>query len=426
MGSMIQQLPKPMIPLAGKPILEYQIELAKRFGYKDIIILTGYLAHQIEDYFKDGADWQVNIRYQRESSPLGTAGAIKNIADWLKDDFLVFYGDIVMDVDLTALTAFHTKNKPLGSLLVHPNNHPYDSDLLEIDQQNRITAFYAKPHDHNRYYRNLVNAALYVLSPEILRYIPEGRFADLGRDIFPKVVQSGELLLGYNTPEYITDVGTLDRLKKVTADVVSGKVARLNRQNARRAVFLDRDGVLNAEVGLVRSAEQLHLLPDAAEAVRLINESEYLTVVVSNQPVIAKGFTSFEELHRIHAKLETLLGDERAYLDSIYYCPHHPEKGFPGERPQYKIPCPCRKPAPGMILAAAAELNINLSESFVIGDRTADIQAGANAGTRTILVRTGCAGKDAKYPCRPDFEFENLTEAVDFIIDRHDQPCQGK
>lgn len=429
MGELARQLPKPMIPLAGKPVLERQIELARRFDCTDIILLTGYLGQVIQEHFRDGADWGVRIRYVREDRPLGTAGAIKDIEDRLEDDFLVFYGDIVMDVDLEALMAFHAEKKllgTLGTLVVHPNNHPDDSDLLEIDHDGRVTAFYPKPRDDpNRCYRNLAGAALYVLSSRVLGHVPKGRPCDLGRDVFPKVIESGEPLFGYNTPEYICDVGTVDRLKEVEADVRCGKVARLNRRNRRRAILLDRDGVLNVDEGRdVTSAEELELLPGVCDAIRAINESEYLAVVVSNQPAIAKGFMSERELARVHARLETLLGAEHAYLDRIYYCPHHPEKGFDGERPEYKVACECRKPAPGMLLAAAAELNIDLAGSFMIGDRPADIKAGSSAGVKTILVRTGHAGRDAGHPTRPDFVFEDLSEAVRFVLNNYGQPSQ--
>ena len=193
-------------------------------------------------------------------------------------------------------------------------------------------------------------------------------------------------------------------------------MARLNLKNARPAIFLDRDGVLNVELDHVRSAEALELLPGAIEAVRRINRSDCLAVVVSNQPGIAKGFLTEAELARIHAKLETLLGAEHAYLDRLCFCPHHPDRGFAGERLEYKVACVCRKPEPGMILAAATELNIDLARSFVIGDRTADIQAGQRAGCRTVLVRTGHGGRDGKYDCRPDFVFDDLNEAVRFLL----------
>ncbi len=416
MGELARGIPKPMIRLAGKPILEYQLELARRCGADEAILLTGYLGQVIEEHFRDEKAWGMRIRCHREDTPLGTAGALKEIEDWLDDDFLVFYGDTIMDLDLGRLWHFHQQHHPLATLVVHPNSHPQDSDLLELDAAGRVVAFHPKPRCPETCYRNLANAALYVLARPLLGQVQRGQSADLGRDVFPAVLASGGDLRGYNTCEYIVDAGTIDRLRRIEADVRSGRVSRLNRSHPRKAVFLDRDGVLNVERDHVTAAEQLHLLPGTGDAVRRINQSEYLAVVVTNQPAVAKGFLDEAELDRIHARLDTLLGAEHAYLDRIYYCPHHPEKGFAGERPQYKIACSCRKPAPGMILAAAAELNIELANSFVIGDRTADLAAGAAAGCRTVLVRTGFGGRDGKHPCTPDYVFDDLGEAVRHLI----------
>lgn len=416
MGDLTREIPKPLIPIAGKPILEHQIELVKRFGHTDIVLLTGYRGEKIRDYFGNGSQWGVSIRYQQETTPLGTGGALRAAEKMLESSFFVLYGDIIMDLDLDELAAFHVRKNSLATLVVHPNGHPYDSDLLEMDGDDRITAFHRKPHEAGRYYHNLVNAGVYVISRGLLNKIPAGTFSDLGRDIFPHVVNNRTALTGYSTAEYLVDVGTFDRLQMVTADVVSGKTARLNRKNVRRAVFLDRDGVINEERDHVTTPEKLNLIPGVVEAIKKINRSEYLAVVITNQPMIAKGFATENDLDRIHAKLETLLGAEHAYLDRIYHCPHHPEKGFAGERPELKILCDCRKPSPGMVLKAAADFNIDLKNSYMVGDQTVDIQTGINSGCRTIMVKTGYAGNDGKYSCRPDAVVDTLSDAVDSIF----------
>lgn len=420
MGPFTQNVPKPMIHVANKPILEHQIELAKRYNLNEIIILSEYKGEVIKKYFGNGKKWGVNIRHHRESVPLGTAGAVRAIENWIDNDFFVFYGDVMMDIDLDSLLSAHLNRKPIATLVVHPNDHPYDSDLVEINNDNKITAFHNKPHENGRFFRNLVNAALYVLSPKILRYIKKDIYSDFAKDVFTKVVASGESIYAYNTSEYIKDIGTVERLKEVYRDVISGKVVKLNKKNKRKAVFMDRDGVLNFEVDPLRTANELKILQGVSDAIRKINKSDYLSVVITNQPVIAKGFTAEEDLNDIHAKLETILGHEQAYLDKIYYCPHHPEKGFEGERQEYKIECNCRKPKIGMIQKAVNELNVEIEDSFLIGDTTTDIMTGINAGLKTILVRTGYAGDNGKFQCEPDFYFENLKEAVDFIIDTYD------
>ena len=163
----------------------------------------------------------------------------------------------------------------------------------------------------------------------------------------------------------------------------------MNRHNPRPCIFLDRDGVINEEVNLLDRPERLRLIDGAAEAIKLINRQGWLAVVVTNQPVIARNLCSIEELEEIHATLETMLGREGAYLNGIYYCPHHPDSGYPEERKEYKIRCDCRKPAPGLLLRAKEDLNIDMTQSVMIGDRDSDILAGRNAGcARAIKIDT--------------------------------------
>lgn len=380
------EIPKAMIPINGKPILEYQVELAKRYGFTDFLFLTGHLGDKIEEYFGNGSLWGVNIEYYQEKEPLGTAGAFAEIKDKLTSDFFVFYGDTVMDFDMKKMLDFHKAKQSEATLFLHPNDHPYDSDLVDVDNDCRVSTFYPKPHEEGKYYRNLVNAALYILSPSILRYINLGEKSDFGKNIFPTALAAGANMFGYISAEYIKDMGTPDRYEKVCNDVMSGKVARLNSKNKRPAFFLDRDGVINKEVDLLNSPEQMELISGVADAIKKINKAGYLAIVVTNQPVIARNLCSLEELQQIHNKMETLLGQEHAYLDAIYFCPHHPDKGYPEERPEYKIECSCRKPKPGMLLQAAKDWNIDLPESYMIGDRHWDVQAGEAAQVKKSIL----------------------------------------
>lgn len=383
----LKDIPKPMCPINNKPLLQYQIELAKRYGIDEIFILSGHLSQVIVNYFGDGSQFGLKIHHVVEPHPLGTAGSLKLIEDQLTDRFLVFYGDVVMDFDISSFINFDSQDtNTLGTLLVHPGNHPYDSDLVEVNSHNDIIGFLPKPHPKELLYRNLNNAAVYILSPDILRLIPEDQNLDFGKDIFPKLVSEGYRLRAYDTAEFIRDMGTPDRLKVIEKEVVSGLVTSLNKENPRKAIFLDRDGTINENMDIHPSVKNFNLLPGVAEAIRKINETHYLAVVVTNQPMIAKGFLTFQELENIHKKMETLLGNERAYLDRIYFCPHHPEKGFAGELPELKVDCDCRKPKPGMLLQAARDLNIDLTNSWMIGDNLSDIEAGRRAGCNSILL----------------------------------------
>ena len=201
-------------------------------------------------------------------------------------------------------------------------------------------------------------------------------------------------MAAYDSPEYVKDMGTPERYHSVSRDFQNGVVKAKNLSHPQKAVFLDRDGTINKYVGFLRNIDDFALLPGAAEAIKRINESGYLCIVVTNQPVIARGEVNAEELDMIHNKMETLLGEQGAYIDGLYYCPHHPHKGYAGEIPELKFDCECRKPKPGMLIRAAKDFNIDLSLSWMIGDGENDVKAGINAGCHTALIGTERFGQE--------------------------------
>ncbi len=414
-------LPKPMIPIAGKPLLEHQVELAKRHGFDDIIIFACYRADLIEQHFGDGAKWGVKIRTVVESEPLGTAGAVLAGMDVLADDFVVMYGDTMVNVDLERLVQAHIRSQADATLLLHPNNHPLDSDLVEANAEGWITAFHNRPHPSERWFQNLVNAGLYVVRKAALEPWAASRQAlDFGKDLFPAMLGRGAKLLAYNSPEYIKDIGTPERYDKICAEYAAGVVQRSALDTPQRAVFMDRDGTLIKEVNGLTSPAQLELLPGVGEAIRELNHHGWRAILVTNQPVVAKGFCTEQDVAMAHNKLETLLGREHAFLDRIYWCPHHPQKGFAGERLDLKIDCDCRKPKPGMLLRARQDFNLDLGACWLIGDTTIDLETGKNAGVKTILVATGQGGRDGKFKTVPGIMANNLLDAVRLLLARKD------
>lgn len=402
-ASVRSDVPKPMINICGKPILEHQIDNLKACGLTDIILVIGYLGDKIKEYFGDGSKFGVNIEYFVEDHPLGTAGALFKMPQ-LTEDFLLLCGDVIIDVDFNRFIAFHKEHQAWASLVAHPNGHPYDSSLLvtEIDapktvggmpeDTHRVIRWMAKE-DERTYYKNRVNAGIELISPELLKetmknFVPRHPETpdkiDLDRDVLKPNIPSGKIFT-YDTPEYIKDMGTPDRFYETEKDIESGKVHARNLKNKQKAIFLDRDGTINKMVGFVTKPEQFELIEGAAKAIKAINKSGYLAIVVTNQPVIARGDCTFEELQTIHDKMETELGKVGAFVDAIYVCPHHTDKGFVGERPEYKCICECRKPKPGLLLQAAKDFNIELSESYMIGDSHRDVEAGENAGVKKSI-----------------------------------------
>ncbi len=395
-SSVASDIPKPMIKIEGKPVLEYEIECLRDQGFKDIIITVSHLGNIIMDYFGDGSavspvtqkPFGVHIEYYFEEQPLGNAGALFQIKDKLDSDFLLLNADAMFDVDFNRFVAFHKSHGGLVTLFTHPNSHPYDSGVLIADANGAVERWLTKEDDRPKYYRNCINAGLHVLSPKLLAQEIDTPKIDLDRQLLKPLAGTGKMFC-YNSPEYVKDMGTPERYYSVCEDFKAGRVKGKNLTNKQRAVFLDRDGTINKYVGFLRNIDEFELLDGVADAIKKINASGYLAIVVTNQPVIARGEVSFEELQEIHNKMETLLGEQGAYVDAIYFCPHHPHRGYVGERVELKIDCDCRKPKSGMLLQAAKDFNVDLKNSWMIGDGENDILAGKNAGCHTALIQSG-------------------------------------
>ena len=303
----------------------------------------------------------------------------------MQEDFLLLNADSIFNVDFKRFVKYHQKKGGLVTLFTHPNNHPYDSGLLIADQDYAVEKWLVKEEERPQYYKNRVNAGLHIISPKLLTTVFQMSKIDLDRQLLKPLAGTGKMFC-YDSPEYVKDMGTPERYKRVCKDFEEGKIYSRNLLYKQKAIFLDRDGTLNRYVGFLTHIEDFELLPGVANAIRKINESGYLAIVITNQPVVARGEVSKSELQEIHNKMETLLGAEGAYLDAIYFCPHHPDKGYDGEIPELKINCNCRKPKPGLIQQAANDFNLDLSQSWMIGDGENDIKAGIAAGCKTVLI----------------------------------------
>lgn len=406
------EIPKPMALINGKPILEHAILNLKEFGISTFYISVGHLHKKIEEYFKDGKNLGVNINYVVENEPLGSGGALYYVKDKIKEDFLVCSGDAIFSVDLSKMYQFHKSKNAKITLLAHPNLHPYDSDLVFINKNNLVTQLNLKNSPRDFYYKNLVNAGMFIISPKALEYFKSLRNVNMEHDFVSHFIEE-EQVYAYVSCEYIKDVGTPERFMLAEKDLQSGLVFSKNLKNKQKAIFLDRDGTINIFKNFIKNASEIELISGTADAIKLINNSGYLAIVVSNQPVIARGEATFEDVDYCFNKIETLLGESGAYLDGIYYCPHHPHKGYAGEIKDLKIICDCRKPNIGLINKAKEDFNLDLSKCFMVGDSNLDIQTAINANIKSIRVKTGVREES---PLKADFTFNNLLEAMKEIL----------
>lgn len=419
-GSRISELfpdiPKPLIPIKDengieRPVLEWEIRSLVAQGFDEIILTVSYLSEQIINYFGNGDAYGAHIEYFIEEQPLGNAGALLKMRDKLgSEPFLLLNADAVFDVDFNRMVRYHQEKGGLVTLFTHPNSHPYDSGIVIAQDDKSVSAWLTKEDARPEWYKNRVNAGLHVIDPTVLDMTiqrtglepdsigtagADGKTikVDLDRQILKPLCNTGKMF-AYDSPEYVKDMGTPERYEAVCRDFAAGVVESKNLSHPQKAIFLDRDGTINRYVGFLRKIEDFELIDGAAEAIQRINESGYLCIVVTNQPVIARGEVTEPELQLIHNKMETLLGQAGAYIDGLYYCPHHPDKGFEGEVEALKIDCECRKPKPGLLLRAAGDFNIDLSRSWMIGDGKNDVGAGKAAGCKTVLIGDEDYGQD--------------------------------
>ena len=425
-SALFPDIPKPLIEIedengVSRPVLEWEIRSLVAQGFDEIILTVSYLSNQIINYFGDGEAYGAKIEYFIEEQPLGNAGALLKMRDKLTEPFLLLNADAVFDIDFNRMVERHKKTGALVTLFTHPNNHPYDSGVVITDEDGAVSRWLTKEDARPEWYKNRVNAGLHVIDPAVLDMtgidadeigITDENTSkiikvDLDRQIL-KPLCGSHTMFAYDSPEYVKDMGTPERYEQVSKDFKNGTVKLKNLTNKQKAIFLDRDGTLNKYVGFLRNIDDFELLPGVAEAIRKINCSGFLAIVITNQPVVARGEVTVEQLRLIHNKMETLLGQEGCYIDGLYYCPHHPDSGFEGEIPELKFDCDCRKPKPGLIHRAAEDFNIDLNASWMIGDGKNDVCCGQNVGCKTVLIGEGDYGQD--------MTTESLLTAVEVIL----------
>jgi len=424
-----ETIPKCLVDIDGKPLTQHQIEFFQKKGFTEVIFCIAHLADKVEEYFGDGKKFGVKIRYSQEPKELlGTAGAVGLIRNMVKDTFIVYYGDNLTTMDFDELISFHKKEKSEFTVVMRDLPQDYKStSIITLDEKNNIKSFIEKPSEQDwEKYRNqkkYINNGIYVVEPSVLKLIPKNKKYDFAKELIPDLMSKGRSVKGFVSNNFFREIGRVEKYEKFKDEIrKKGEVLEEAGKTSEKAkaVFLDRDGVIieNAKNGI--KSGQVRLMSGAGQAIAKLNQAGYKTIVVTNQPEIAKGFVTFEEVNQANEQIKKVIAKDKAHLDAIYICPHHPEKGFKGEIKELKIDCDCRKPKPGMILRAAREHNLDLKESWIVGDSKSDIKAGQLTGVKTILVTSG-GGSGSRHEKElentiPDYAVKDLLDAIKIIL----------
>ena len=359
LGLKTQDLPKPMMDIAGRPFLDYLIRNLQRQGIHEIILSVGHLSDSIRGFFNDGTRHGVSIRYAVEDAPLGTGGALLNCLPLLEERFFVLNGDTLFDVNLAAL--FNTSRLNVMSLRPVEDSGRYGRVTL---QEGCVTQFEEKGADG----AGLINGGVLCLNRKALAGLPEGK-SSLERDLLPFLATQGTLS-GHRSDSFFIDIGIPQTLEDAQTSIP--------KWEGKPIAFIDRDGVLNHDTGYVHKVEQFEWILKAREAVRHLNDLGYHVILITNQAGIAKGFYTEEDFHSLTRWMHAELWKHGAHLDAVYYCPYHPEALLPS----YRKVSDDRKPGPGMLLRAMAETPSDPERSFFIGNQPTDKQAADAANVR--------------------------------------------
>lgn len=393
LGALTRETPKPLLTVGNRPFLDYMIAWLARHGIEDIVLSTGYLPEAF-DRFLAGRSWRnpyggtVRVRNLVETVQAGTAGALKLHADELDERFLLLNGDSFLDCDLARVLAAGeslARSEALLTVREVPDAGRYGQITLEGD---RVTAFAEK----SAAGRGCINSGISVLGRDIVSRI-DGLPCSIEREIYPVLAAEGRLKAIAGSG-YFIDIGLPETYARAQTELPA--ITR------KPALFLDRDGVLNEDLGHVHRIEDFRWLPGAIEAIALARRQGYLVVVVTNQAGVARGYYEEAAIEALHRHVNRELRRHGAWIDAFYYCPYHPD----GVVERYRRLHPDRKPGPGMLLRAIADLDIDAAGSLLIGDQPSDVAAAEAAGVRGIRTGGGDLARLVQQvlPALPSFE----------------------
>ena len=355
LGALTKGLPKPLVPIGGRPFIQYILDNLGRYGFRKILLLVGPFIQAYEEIVGDGSEFGLRVSLIPEDPPADTGGAIAHAALQLQPQFLLLNGDSFFDINYLDLLSKRTDSPWLAHVALREVEGAGRYGAVTLDGD-RITSFGEKS------FRGpgIINGGIYWLKREIIEMIGKSP-TSLERDVFPRLA-ARSLLRGSVYNRRFIDIGTPEDLARARR--------LLPVWRKRPAAFLDRDGVLNQDTSYVHSKEQFIWINGAKRAVKRLNDAGYFVFVITNQAGIARGLYGPEQVENLHRWINDELRADGAHIDAFYYCQHHPTEG----KGEYLQICNCRKPEPGLLLRAMREWPVRRVGSFMIGDKDIDLE----------------------------------------------------
>lgn len=384
--------PKPMIRFYGKPFLEYIIDMLIKNDIKEVVLLVGYLHEKIERYFGDGKKFGIKISYSYSPVDSDTGTRLKNASKMLDNAFLLLYSDNYWPLNLKALTEFYGKLGKKALVTVYSNKDNYTVNNILVDLSGTVKVYDRPRHDR---YLNGVDIGFFIINKKVLSLLPQTNcsFEDT---VLPALIKQRQLG-GFLTDHRYYGLSNLQRLPEIKEFLKPKKV-----------IFLDRDGIINfkaPKASYITKWKDFIFLPGIKESLSKLNKNGYDLYIITNQPGIARKLMTKTDLDDIHRHMVKKLKKSGVRIKQIYTCTHGWNDG-----------CDCRKPKPGLLLQAALENKINLVDSYFIGDDERDVQAGKNAGCKTVFIGEWASEKHYNLDFEPDIIARSLTQVIKKIL----------
>ena len=409
--SLIGNKPKALVKFNNKENLKIQIESLKRNGIKSFLFLVNNFEFEIREFLKK--NYEDRFIIIKDEDYFGTGGCLYGAKKYLQKKFVIVYSDLFLKFNFKNFVKESLLSKCCFSCVVHANNHPFDSDTVDLDKNYKIKKIYKK--NTNNFKINNAISGVYFAKKNFLNYFyfKKKKNYDLVNDVLPFIIKKNHNVYGYKTIEYIKDFGTPGRIKDINNDIKKNKIKNLDFSFKSKAIFLDRDGVINQENKKVKNIKNFKIFPNTNKVIKKINNNKIPCFIISNQSGLAKKEFSLIDLFKVISKLDNYLSQKKAYIDDFLICPHYDKLKY--KNTNISFFSKYRKPNPGMITYLATKYRINLKRSFFIGDTDIDVLTGKKAGLKTILVE-GPKIKDYKMNIKPTFKVKSLKSAVNLIL----------